>query len=156
MSERVALVPASYVIFRRGSSVLLQLRQGTGYMDGHWATAAAGHVEAGESAETAAIREAQEELGVEIAAEDLVPLTAMHRFQPQGTALEQRVDFFFSTEQWAGEPRIMEPLKAADLQWFALDELPAPLVPHERYVFERLATGIAPIINFETSLPGTP
>lgn len=156
MSQRVALVPASYVIFRRDNSVLLQLRQNTGYMDGHWATAAAGHVEAGESAEAAALREAHEELGVEIAAEDLVPLTAMHRFQPQGTALEQRVDFFFSTEQWAGEPCIMEPHKAADLQWFALDELPAPLVPHERYVFERLVTGLAPIVNLETGMSGTP
>ena len=29
--------------------MLLQLRRGTGYMDGHWAAAAAGHVEAGES-----------------------------------------------------------------------------------------------------------
>lgn len=156
MSERIALVPASYVIFRRGGSVLLQLRQGTGYMDGHWATAAAGHVEAGESAQTAALREAQEELGVWIAAEDLVPLTAMHRFQPGGTALAQRVDFFFSTEHWSGEPRIMEPDKAAELQWFALDKLPAPLVPHERYVLERLATGLAPIINLDAGVLGTP
>lgn len=154
MSERTALTPASYVIFRRGNSVLLQLRQGTGYMDGHWATAAAGHVEANESAEAAALREAQEELGVQIAAEDLVPLTTMHRFLPQGPAIEQRVDFFFSTERWSGSPRIMEPHKAAELQWFALDELPVPLVPHEQYVFERLAAGVAPIISLETATPG--
>ncbi|ALV46131.1 DNA mismatch repair protein MutT [Arthrobacter alpinus] len=155
MSERVALIPASYVIFRRGASVLLQLRQGTGYMDGNWATAAAGHVEANESAEAAALREALEELGVQIAAEDLVPLTAMHRFLPRGQAIEQRVDFFFSTERWSGNPRIMEPHKAADLQWFPLDELPPLLVPHERYVLERLVAGVAPIISLETSMPGS-
>ncbi|WP_449373641.1 NUDIX hydrolase [Arthrobacter psychrolactophilus] len=156
MSHRIALVPASYVIFRRDNSVLLQLRQGTGYMDGHWATAAAGHVEAGESAEAAAIREAYEELGVEIAAEDLVPLTAMHRFQPQGSPIEQRVDFFFSAERWAGEPRIMEADKADDLQWFALDALPEELVPHERYVLERLLTGLTPILTFDMGTPVTP
>lgn len=43
------LVPAAYVILRRDEHVLLQLRMNTGYMDGYWATAAAGHVEAGES-----------------------------------------------------------------------------------------------------------
>ncbi|PYI37167.1 DNA mismatch repair protein MutT [Arthrobacter psychrolactophilus] len=156
MNQRVALVPASYVIFRRDNSVLLQLRQNTGYMDGHWATAAAGHVEAGESAEAAAIREAYEELGVRIAAEHLVPLTAMHRFKPQGSPLEQRVDFFFSADLWAGEPRIMEGDKAADLQWFSLNALPEVIVPHERYVLECLLTGMAPIVNIDMGTPVTP
>ncbi|MET0977876.1 MAG: NUDIX domain-containing protein, partial [Paeniglutamicibacter terrestris] len=54
----VQLVPASYVVFLRGDQVLLQLRQNTGFLDGHWACAAAGHVEAGESASAAAVREA--------------------------------------------------------------------------------------------------
>ena len=44
------MVPASYVYLLRevdgATEVLLQLRQGTPYMDGHWAAAAAGHVEA--------------------------------------------------------------------------------------------------------------
>ena len=37
-----------------GDEVLLQLRQNTGYMDDHWAAAAAGHVERGETAYDAA------------------------------------------------------------------------------------------------------
>ena len=49
---------------RAGTEVLLQLRQNTGYMDDHWAAAAAGHVERGETAYDAARREALEELGV--------------------------------------------------------------------------------------------
>ncbi|WP_104109229.1 NUDIX domain-containing protein [Arthrobacter sp. N199823] len=148
MSERFALIPASYVIFRSGTQVLLQLRQGTGYMDDHWAAAAAGHMEAGESAEAAAVREAHEELGVRIAIENLVPLTAMHRSQANGPALAQRVDFFFSCELWVGEPRIMELDKAADLRWFELDELPAQVVPHERFVLERLTARLPPIVSF--------
>ena len=60
------MVPASYVFLLRestdgtGTEVLLQLRQGTGYMDGHWAAAAAGHIEQGESVFEAAAREAAE------------------------------------------------------------------------------------------------
>jgi 8-oxo-dGTP diphosphatase len=63
------VVPASYVYLLRdgigGPEVLLQLRQNTGYMDGHWAAAAAGHVERGETAYDTARREAVEELGVD-------------------------------------------------------------------------------------------
>lgn len=38
-------LPAPYAA--RIAQVLLQLRRGTGYMDEHWACAAAGHVESG-------------------------------------------------------------------------------------------------------------
>lgn len=96
-SHRFRVVPAAYVLLRRGDAVLLQLRQGTGYRDGFWAAAAAGHVEAGESVVAAAVREAREELGVEIDPADLRPLTALHRGEPGGPALEQRADFFFAT-----------------------------------------------------------
>ncbi|MDJ0317551.1 NUDIX domain-containing protein [Arthrobacter antibioticus] len=156
MAEPLALIPVSYVIFRHAASVLLQLRQGTGYQDGRWATAAAGHVEAGESAEAAAVREAHEELGVSVSAEHLLPLTTMHRSHPHGPTLAQRVDFFFSCEAWSGEPRIMEPAKAADLQWFHLSDLPAEMIPHERYVLEHLTAGVPPIISFGFGTNGNP
>lgn len=47
--KRFAIVPAAYIMLRRDDGqVLPQLRQNTGYLDGHWAVGAAGHVEAGE------------------------------------------------------------------------------------------------------------
>ncbi|MDN6331001.1 MAG: NUDIX domain-containing protein [Micrococcaceae bacterium] len=153
MSEGPRLVPASYVVFRRADQVLLQLRQGTGYMDGCWAAAAAGHVEAGESAVQAAVREAREELGVSLDSGQLVPLTTMHRGPGPGVAEEPRVDFFFGCEQLQGRPRLMEPDKSADLCWFSLDDLPHPVVPHERYVFERLAAGLPALTTFGFDTP---
>jgi 8-oxo-dGTP pyrophosphatase MutT (NUDIX family) len=134
------LVPASYLFLvdTRGR-VLLQLRRGTGFMDGHWAAAAAGHVDAEESAAAAAVREAREELGIEVNPADLHPLTAMHRNQMAGSAIDQRVDFFFSAHSWSGEPTTMEPAKSAGLRWFHLGELPDPVVPHERVVLELMA-----------------
>lgn len=149
---RFVVVPAAYVLLlRTGTScgrlkVLLQLRQGTGYMDDHWASAAAGHVERGETAYDAAHREALEELGVTDL--DLEFVTSMQRTR-HDLAIDERIDFFFTARSWSGEPRIVEPTKCADLRWFALDELPDPVVPHERVVLEGLRDGsIEPYTSF--------
>ena len=140
MTERFTVVPASYVIFLRegsgGGEVLLQLRRNTGFMDGHWACAAAGHVERGESVFEAARREAVEELGVTDV--ELSPLCAMHRTRNTGDPVDERVDYFLMATSWSGEPRIVETEKCADLRWFGLHDLPAPVVPHELQVIEAL------------------
>jgi 8-oxo-dGTP pyrophosphatase MutT (NUDIX family) len=156
---RFRLVPAAYVLLLRpgatgAEQVLLQLRQNTGFMDGHWACAAAGHVEAGESAAAAAVREAAEELGVAVLLDDLAPLTTMHRTRGTGEPIDERVDFFFTCRRWAGTPRRMEPAKSADLAWFDLDALPEPVVPHERAVLAGLLAGDrTPFVAFGFDTP---
>ncbi len=140
------LVPAAYVLLLDGPRVLLQLRRGTGFMDGHWAAAAAGHVESGESVVAGAVREAAEELGVRLDPADLVPLCAVHRTGRTGLAVDERVDFFFTCTRWHGQPRRAEEDKAAELRWFGLDELPDPVVPHELAVLRRLWAGSVPAV----------
>lgn len=147
--DRFRVVPAAYVFLRHDADVLLQLREGTGFMDGHWAAAAAGHVEADESVLEAACRETLEELGVVIRPEDLRPLTAMHRTQRNHRAIDERVDFFFECRVWEGEPHLVESQKAADLGWFALDVLPFPVVPHEQHVLDLWRAGaLPPVVTF--------
>lgn len=146
---RVALVPAAYVYLRRDGQVLLQLRQNTGYLDGHWAAGAAGHVEFGEHAATAALRELREELGVDAEPSALQPLTVMHRTDGVGEPIEQRVDWFYALDEWDGEPHIVEPYKCARIDWFDLDDLPNPVVPHEHAVLEAWADQrLAPFTHF--------
>jgi 8-oxo-dGTP pyrophosphatase MutT (NUDIX family) len=148
---RFRVVPAAYVLLLRGTGpdaeVLLQLRMNTGYRDGHWAAAAAGHVEADESVFAAACREAAEEVGVKIEPADLEPLTTMHRTHANHDPVDERVDFFFGCRRWAGEPRLVEAAKAADLAWFPLAALPDPVVPHERYVLDGLRENSLPTIT---------
>lgn len=149
MAPRFTVVPAAYVYLLRpgtagGREVLLGLRQGTGFMDGHWASAVAGHVERGESVYDAAAREALEEVGVTDVA--LTPWCAMQRTRPTGDPVDERVDWFFVATSWTGEPRLLEPDKRADQGWFALDALPEPLVDHERVVLESIRAGSAPAI----------
>ena len=116
-------------------------------MDEHWACAAAGHVERGESVIAAAVRETREELGIDVRAADLVPLTGMHRTNGTGDPLDERVDWFFECRRWAGVPALQEPDRAADLRWCALGSLPDPVVPHELAVLEALATGTVPAVT---------
>jgi 8-oxo-dGTP diphosphatase len=149
---RFQVVSAAYVLLRRSADgadqLLLQLRQGTGYMDGHWAAAAAGHVEAGESVLAAAVREAAEELGIDIDPADLVPLCAMHRTVAPHGPIDERVDFFFECRRWTGEPRLQEADKSVDLRWFDLDALPDRVVPHELQVMTALRDGtLQPVVT---------
>lgn len=140
------MVPAAYVLLRRGDEVLLALRRNTGYRDGHWACAAAGHVEDGESVFAAACREAAEEIGVTIDAADLVPVTTLHRTHGNGQPVDERVDFFFTCTRWEGLPRVCEPDRSGGLSWSRLDALPDPVVPHERFVLDGMRTGSLPAI----------
>jgi 8-oxo-dGTP pyrophosphatase MutT (NUDIX family) len=145
---RFAVVPAAYVLLLRpapeseGREVLLQLRRGTGFMDGHWAAAVAGHVERGESVFAAARREAVEEVGITDL--ELVPWCAMQRTGASGDPIDERVDYFFLATTWSGTPRVMETHRTADLRWFPLDSLPEPVVPHELRVLESVRAGRTP------------
>ena len=141
MTERFVVVPASYVYLLRdglaGPEVLLQLRGDVPYMAGHWAAAAAGHVEKGETAYDAARREALEELGVTDL--DLRFEFAMQR-TASGEAIDERIDFFFTARSWIGNPRIVEAEKCAELLWCPLSTLPTPMVPHEAHALASLGT----------------
>lgn len=144
--DRFVVVPASYIFLLRGGDsddsdgpeVLLQLRQNTGYMDDHWAAAAAGHVERGETAYDAAHREALEEIDVDDL--DLQFVTAMQR-TAGGDPIDERIDFFFTARSWSGNPRIVEPEKCAELRWCPLHALPDPVVPHELSVLTAIRAG---------------
>jgi 8-oxo-dGTP pyrophosphatase MutT (NUDIX family) len=146
-----AVVPAVYVYLLRGTprsqrEVLLQLRSGTGFRDGYWAAAVAGHVEPVESVWSAAVREASEEVGITVDPADLSPLCAMQRTGATGDPVDERVDYFLTCVRWTGEPTIREPHKCADLRWFDLTGLPDPVVPHELGVLEALRAGDVPPI----------
>lgn len=137
---RFSLIPAAFVLLRRGHSVLLLRRANSGYRDGWWALPA-GHVEPGESCRAAAARELAEETGVVIDPFLLEPVCAQHRTAPGG-AVEQRADYYFEASCPEGvEPVRAEPAKASDLAWFDIDELPELVVPPELDVLRAVRSG---------------
>jgi len=125
--ERSRFAVAAHILFIRHGEVLLLRRFNTGYEDGNYSVPA-GHVEPGESALDAAIRESCEEVGVEIGGDEAPFALVMHR-----QAEAPRIDFFFVVERWSGEVRNREPEKCDELRWAAIDALPPNMVPYVRH-----------------------
>lgn len=130
------VVISSYVIFQRDGKVLLSRRLNTGYHDGDYSLPA-GHIDENEFATVAAFREAQEEVGVTIKPEDLLPAHVMHRHCGD----HERIDFFFAVEKWDGEPTNMEPDKCDELTWVSLDQLPSNTIPYIQAALGHYSSG---------------
>ncbi len=122
MKKRMGASVNSYLILRQDDKVLLNLRKNTGYADGEWCLIA-GHVEDDESATAGMIREAREEIGIEISPSDLKVVHVMHR---QTNRLN--VDIFFDCRNWKGEIKNVEPEKCEALEFFPIAKLPASIV----------------------------
>jgi mutator protein MutT len=134
--ERHKEVPAGYALLIKDNKILLQRRYNTGYMDGKYSLPA-GHVDEGETFRQCAVRETKEEIGVDLDIEDLKFVHIMHRLSgPEWKDLRYRIDVFFITEKWQGEPKIMEPDKSDDLSWFDLDNLPENIIPYIKYAID--------------------
>ena len=67
------------------TQILLHRRQNTGYQDGKWDVAGSGHVEQGETAQSAVIRECREEVGIVVKIEDLTFVHLSHRLSKDRT-----------------------------------------------------------------------
>lgn len=125
-TERVTAIVAVHLFLVRDGSVLLLRRAHTGYEDGSYSVPA-GHVEAGETATEAILREAAEEIGLALQAGDTSLALVMHR-----QADEPRIDFFFVARTWPEEPENREPAKCDELRWARLDHLPANVIAYVR------------------------
>ncbi|MFP4599031.1 MAG: NUDIX hydrolase [Persicimonas sp.] len=129
--DRFKLIPAVHLFLIRGDEVLLSLRENTGYEDGNYSVVA-GHLDGGEEVVEAAIREAREEAGIELAADDVDVVGIMHR-----NSGRERVDFFVGATRWNGSIVNCEPDKCGGLEWFALHDLPENMVEYVRVALEK-------------------
>jgi mutator protein MutT len=115
----VLMIDITIVIIYQHEKVLLGARGNVKDYSGYW-SCPSGHIEHGESAEEAAKREIQEEVGIIIS-----QLSPCH-------IIEEKKKFrfhFFLCDTWKGEPSNLESQYCNELRWFALDRLPDKLVP---------------------------
>ncbi|HSX73018.1 MAG TPA: NUDIX domain-containing protein [Shinella sp.] len=82
-----------------------------------------GKVDHMERALDSARREAEEESGLTIGAVDFLCVSE----QIIAEERQHWLSLIYVTEDFSGEPRVMEPEKLPEFGWFPLDALPAPL-----------------------------
>ena len=109
-----------HLVLRRGDRFLFGLRRNTGFSDGLYHLPA-GRLEAHETVADGAIREAKEELGIDIDPADLHLVHAM-------LLRSGRLALFFEARKWSGELRNAEPDKGEQLDWMSSDRFPKNMV----------------------------
>ena len=127
MKKRYSIICASYLLLMQDTNILLLRRFNTGYQDGNYSLPA-GHVDEGESVGDALVREAKEEIGINIQKQDVTLTHVMHR---KGTSQsDERLDFFFTCRTYTGKVVNIEKEKCDDLSWFPVDMLPTNTIPY--------------------------
>ena len=127
--EREKFLSAIYLIIKNEKGeVLLQRRQGTKLWPGYLALPA-GHIDEKEDAYEAAIREAKEELGIEISVEDIIDSFVVNR---KNKSLPPYYDVYFELSSYQGEIRIAEPDKCSELVWCDRNHLPEDMIDFEK------------------------
>jgi 8-oxo-dGTP pyrophosphatase MutT (NUDIX family) len=140
-----------YGLLHSHGRLLLMRRAGSGYRDGTLALPA-GHLDGGEDALSALVRELHEEIGVAADPASCRLATVVHS-GPEDADDEEYVNFFFTVGGWTGTPRIGEPDKCTELVWVDPDRLPADAIDYLPAVLAGIAAG-EPLLL--TDWPGRP
>jgi mutator protein MutT len=118
LEDRFHLIPAVFVLLIKKDKIFLTKRINTGYKDGEWSLIG-GHLEGGETARQAAVREVKEEIGVTIEQKDLHFFNVAHLITNS-----ERIHFSFFADKWEGNPMNNEPNTATEAEWFPINNLP--------------------------------
>ncbi|MCY1081305.1 nucleotide triphosphate diphosphatase NUDT15 [Archangium lansingense] len=109
------------VIIQRGEEILLGQRKG--FQEGYYSIPG-GLLETGETFEQGAIREVQEETGLELIDPRVIAVT--NNLETFGQTGKHHVSVILYTNQFRGEPRVMESDKCVGWSWFDPRRLPEP------------------------------
>jgi 8-oxo-dGTP diphosphatase len=125
-----------HLFFFREDQILLLRRFNTGYRDGEYSVPA-GHLDGDETVMAAAVREASEEVGLQLDVDNIIFSSVMHRKED-----EERVDFFVCVQAWKDNPFNNEPDKCDELVWTDFKSLPENTVPYVRKAIENHLNGV--------------
>lgn len=126
MSERFNVYATIGLILLYNGKVLLMKRCNTGYMDGKYALIS-GHLEDGESLKKAMVREAKEEINVDVKERDLNYACVIRRGDNNNY-----FNFYLSCQDFKGDIKNNEPEKCEEIKWFDLNALPQEMIPNDR------------------------
>lgn len=117
--ERYKIPVSVQLLMMKENKVLLTKRMGTGYEDGKYCLPG-GHLEADEEIREAMVREAEEEIGIQLQKEDLEIYKVLNRKVGKG----EYIDFILKPKQWSGEIENKEKSKCEEIIWVDRDKIP--------------------------------
>ena len=138
MNRELFLSSIYLIIKNEKDEILLQRRQGTKLWCGFLALPA-GHIDEGENAYEAAIREAKEELNIDININDIVDTFVVNR---KNKSLKSYYDVYFEVSKYIGEIEINEPQKCSELIWCNINNLPVDMIEFEKEAINNNLKGI--------------
>ncbi|MFF0429073.1 NUDIX domain-containing protein [Streptomyces sp. NPDC004520] len=127
-----------HLVLEQDGKVLLGRRHpDSAYAGGMWHVLA-GHCEY-EAATACLVREAHEEAGLVIGADDLTLVHTVHAVDRPGAP--PRIQLFFRARAWKGTPELREPDKTVAWRYWDVDGLPDAIVPYTRAAIEGIRAG---------------
>jgi mutator protein MutT len=136
--DRFKITTFSAIIVRKGEKILLMKRPQKALSGGFWAFPG-GAIDGKETITSATIRESYEELGITINQNDLKFLHILH---VKVDSEQEYINFFFETEKWQGELKVMEPHKCDEIAMFDINDLPKNILPTHQHVVNMVKKGI--------------
>lgn len=137
--DREKFLSSIYLIIKNNEGkILLQRRQGSKLWRGFLALPA-GHLDVGEDAYEAAIREAKEELDINITVDNISDVFVVNR---KNKSLLPYYDVYFELNGYNGEIKINEPNKCSELVWSNIKSLPEDMIEFEKIALNNYLNGI--------------
>jgi len=136
-ATRFTLPTAVHILFFKEEKLLLSLRKNISF-DGLYGLVA-GHLDGEETVANAVIREAKEEVGVEIEPKDIYVSTICHSRANN----KEFIQFYVVCKKWHGEITNKEPEKCDGLKYFQVGSLPKNIVPYVKDAIEKVRNGIS-------------
>ena len=138
-NDREKFLSSIYLIIKNNEGkILLQRRQGSKLWPGFLALPA-GHLDVGEDAYEAAIREAKEELDINITVDNISDVFVVNR---KNKSLLPYYDVYFELNGYNGEIKINEPNKCSELVWSNIKSLPEDMIEFEKIALNNYLNGI--------------
>ena len=136
---REQFLSAVYLIVRNNEGkILLQRRQGTNLWAGFLGLPA-GHIDSGEDAYDALIRETKEELGINILCDDIVDTFVVCR---RNKSISSYYDVYFEVSKYDGTIQVRESDKCSELVWADINNLPNDMIDFEKIAIINNQKGI--------------
>ena len=137
--EREKFLSSIYLIIKNDKNqLLLQRRQGTKLWPGFLALPA-GHIDEGENAYEALLRESKEELNILVNINDITDVFVVNR---KNKSLSPYYDVYFEISKYDGKIVINEPEKCSELLWADINNLPADMIKFEKEAINNNLKGI--------------